>query len=1375
MAAACLPCAPALAATYSDPNFHDDTLVGGLTIPTTAAWAPDGRMLIAEKSGLLKVLEPGQTEAATILDITDEVNDAYDRGLLGLAIDTDYETNHYVYLLYTAEKHPLMADTDLPTFSRLERIQVDGAGVVSDRTTLLGADGLVEGQPGTDCVGENFVTPWTAANDLDCMPSEGRSHSIGTVVSAGDGTLYVGEGDSSSYAEFDPLAFRVYDQQSMAGKILHVDRNGHGLPGHPFCAGDNDLTHVCTKIHSLAFRNPFRFKWRDDGTQNGALSVGDVGWNTREEVDLIHTPGHTYGWPCYEGTMHTVTYQDDPKCDAEYAKEGTPNAHVPPDYDYLHSATNAIVGGPVYPGGPYPDSYDGQLFFGDYSDSFLKLLPLDSNGAVAGSPTVLSDDWMGVDLVLAPDGNVAYPDFGTGEPGTGSIKEIVYAPNAGTPHAAASADPVAGGKPLDVTFSAAESSDPDGQALTYTWNFGDGGMGTGVSPTHQYTTKGLKHAVVTVEDPDGHTASAGIDVNVFDSPPTPSIDSPADESGYRDGQTISLHGSATDAQDGTLGASALSWTVIIHHGAHTHFVGTFTGTANPSFTAQRDHDTNSFYEVRLRATDSQGEWRQTTIELRPEGVPFQILSSPSGAPVSYSGTEQTTPFSANSAIGLRTSISAAARFTQAGTNYWFDSWDDDGARLHQVEIPDHASTVTARYLEDKAFAQPAQASSFQDDDPAFAPSHATDDDPSTRWSSKGQGLDPNPWWEVDLGSLRSVSALEVVWEDAYASQYDVLTSVDHVHWSLAASESIPGAINQRTSFPVRKARYVRVQVQSHGTAFGASFFEARALGPPDSDPVPADKAAGRPAAASTTQATPAFDPGRAVDDDSSTRWSSASADGQWWQVDLGSLRTVDTVELNWEAAYASSYRIETSGDGVHFAPATTVTILAPGLRRTTFAARPARFVRVTALARATPFGISFWDARVFGGADPGPDGAAPDTTMDGGPTGPTNVATETFGFSANEPGSWFECRIDGGAWGECSAPHIAGPLADGAHTFEARATDPAGNTDPTPASRTFTVDTAAPDTKIDAGPSGATGDATPTFDFSANEPSTFACRIDGGGWGACSPPYTTGSLALGAHTFDVRATDPAGNVDPTPATRSWTVQPATPPARRYADVITGTPRLLGFWTLGDSGRGAADSKGGHGGRYVGRPARADPLVQAVSDGARRFDGGNDRVKLPPGAVGHPRAVTVELWLERAAGGGRRRALLVADARTPLKDGFTLFLDPRHRPVFALGGTRGRHASLSGPALKADRVYHLAVSYAGKTLTLYVNGARRGTRRYAGGIAYARGRTFELGGPVGRRTGGLGAYAGVLDEVAVYGARLTAAQALDHFRLGSGAG
>ncbi len=177
--------------------------------------------------------------------------------------------------------------------------------------------------------------------------------------------------------------------------------------------------------------------------------------------------------------------------------------------------------------------------------------------------------------------------------------------------------------------------------------------------------------------------------------------------------------------------------------------------------------------------------------------------------------------------------------------------------------------------------------------------------------------------------------------------------------------------------------------------------------------------------------------------------------------------------------------------------------------------------------------------------------------------------------------------------------------------------------------------------------------------------------------------YTTAPLADGAHTFDVRATDPAGNVDPTPATRSWTIT-----ARRYTDVIAGTRGLLGLWPLGDAGGRAADLGRATAGRYRGGPARAGALIRARIGRRPPVRRPDDRVKLPPAAIGKPRAVTVELWLERAArGGGAQARSLVTDARRPLADGFTLYLDARHRPVFALGGKRGRRASLTGPALQ----------------------------------------------------------------------------------------
>jgi Bacterial Ig-like domain/NHL repeat len=177
------------------------------------------------------------------------------------------------------------------------------------------------------------------------------------------------------------------------------------------------------------------------------------------------------------------------------------------------------------------------------------------------------------------------------------------------------------------------------------------------------------------------------------------------------------------------------------------------------------------------------------------------------------------------------------------------------------------------------------------------------------------------------------------------------------------------------------------------------------------------------------------------------------------------------------------------------------------------------------------------------------DATPPDTTIDSGPSGTTNDATPTFAFSSSEPGSSFECKVDSGSYGACSSPHTTAQLDDGSHTFSVRATDDAGNTDPTGDVRTFTVDATPPDTTIDSGPSGTINDPTPTFAFSSSEPgSSFECKVDSDSYAACTSPKTTAQLADGPHTFSVRAKDPAGNTDPSPSSRTFTVDAASPTA-----------------------------------------------------------------------------------------------------------------------------------------------------------------------------------------------------------------------------------
>ncbi|MDQ3738933.1 MAG: Ig-like domain-containing protein, partial [Actinomycetota bacterium] len=177
----------------------------------------------------------------------------------------------------------------------------------------------------------------------------------------------------------------------------------------------------------------------------------------------------------------------------------------------------------------------------------------------------------------------------------------------------------------------------------------------------------------------------------------------------------------------------------------------------------------------------------------------------------------------------------------------------------------------------------------------------------------------------------------------------------------------------------------------------------------------------------------------------------------------------------------------------------------------------------------------------------------PETTIDDQPADSTNSAEATFAFSS-EAGATFACQLDGEAWASCTSPTTVTGLVDGSHTFQVRATDAADNTDPTPASHTWTVDTTAPETTIDDVPADPTDQTDATLTFSSSDPgASFACRLDGGDFAACASPKEYTGLAEGSHTFEVRATDVAGNVDQTPAAYTWTI---TAPADTTAPTVT---------------------------------------------------------------------------------------------------------------------------------------------------------------------------------------------------------------------------
>jgi beta-glucanase (GH16 family) len=239
--------------------------------------------------------------------------------------------------------------------------------------------------------------------------------------------------------------------------------------------------------------------------------------------------------------------------------------------------------------------------------------------------------------------------------------------------------------------------------------------------------------------------------------------------------------------------------------------------------------------------------------------------------------------------------------------------------------------------------------------------NATDGNTGTRWSSAFS--DPQ-WLQVDLGQTYAINHVTLNWEAAYGRSYQIQTSADGSSWTTIYSTTTgDGGIDDLAV--TGTGRYIRMNGTARATAYGYSLWEFSVNGTPSSGGGGATLLSqGHPATASSTEnaGTPAS---AAVDGNTGTRWSSAFSDPQWLRVDLGASHTISRVVLNWEAAYARAFQVQTSADGNSWTTIFSTTTGTGGVQDLSVSGS-GRYVRVNGTQRATQYGYSLWEFQVYG-------------------------------------------------------------------------------------------------------------------------------------------------------------------------------------------------------------------------------------------------------------------------------------------------------------------------------------------------------------------------------------------------------------------------
>ncbi len=396
------PVEPSLESAY---DVTLNTVVSGLAQPIRVAFSPVDPELIyvAEKAGVIRVVDAASGEVSILLDIRAQTNAFADRGLQDIALHPDFASNPYVYAFYVVDPAETAANTGNAgrdgignRYSQIVRYTADAA---TGYRTLVPESGVVlvgAGGQGLDDISGGGVLTYTdpvnaaeIASDRvfkagdrviggfkqDYLKVDSGSHSGGRLHFGPDGMLYVQTGNGTSYNYDDPRTKDVQSLDSLSGKVLRIDPlTGRGLANNPFASEAEDLDANRAKVFQYGFRNPFSGAFDADGR----LFIADVGRFAFEEINT-GGPGANFGWPYYEGgdggvLVKTPLYSKHDGAAAFYAAVEAGDVVVTAPFQAFSHGTilpgyqmQAVVGGGMIEGSAaYPASLDGHFVFTDF-------------------------------------------------------------------------------------------------------------------------------------------------------------------------------------------------------------------------------------------------------------------------------------------------------------------------------------------------------------------------------------------------------------------------------------------------------------------------------------------------------------------------------------------------------------------------------------------------------------------------------------------------------------------------------------------------------------------------------------------------------------------------------------------------------------------------------------------------------------------------------------------------------------------------------------------------------------------------------------------------------------------------------------------------